>query len=170
MSIMVTSVVALPSAVLTVNPMAPPWVTKLCGSDLGNSCRTGSLETITCQACDIHLIIQWIGNDHVLFRQSGRTGFCSCQVDFLTLSNPAVRRHLVCPYRCERQGQRVNLGILILREFEQSLVNGLAIASLGSIVNEAAPATVQHTETVVDTFGIESGVHAVLRQTERIGL
>ena len=128
------------------------------------------MQAITRQTCDIHLIIQRIGNDHVLFCQSGRTGFCSCQVNFLTLSDPAVGRHLVCAYRCERQGQRVNLGIFVLREFEQSLVNGLAITSLGSIVNEAAPATVQHTETAVDTFSIESGVHAVLRQTERIGL
>jgi len=135
-----------------------------------NGCRTGSLQAITCQTGHIHLIIQRIGNDHILFCQSGRTGFSSCQVDFLTLSDPAVGRHLVCAYRCERQGQRVNLGILILREFEQSLVNGLAIASLGSIVNEAAPATVQHTETAVDTFRIESGIHAVLRQTKRIGL
>lgn len=55
-----------------------------------NGCRTGSLQAITLQTSHIHLIIQRIGNDHILFCQSGRTGFSSCQVDFLTLSNPAV--------------------------------------------------------------------------------
>lgn len=36
-----------------------------------NGCCTGSLEAITSQTSHIHLIIQRIGNDHILFCQSG---------------------------------------------------------------------------------------------------
>ena len=135
---------------------------------LAYSCRTSTLQIFTSKSCHFSIVIQWIGKEYILFCQSGCTCLGCSKIDVLSLTDPLVHRSLVCTQWSECHRERVNLVVLVFRQFQQWLVNRLCISALRRVINKTSPATVKHTEAKIVILCIESSKHILCYETCRI--